>query len=380
MRYAIAMFTAAAAVFIAIGVNEILRQQELIQSARPVQGKVTSSEVREVESTDQKNRRTTSYRPLIRYHINSNGSIYGYDRVFPVSQETSRSRAQEIVNRFPPGKDVTVWVVPPRPTHMGDQFNAPTAFLLREWDFSPYLVVLCAMIFLATGIGFWSAAPWRRQRAWPPRSASGGWHELSSLASLSARRRPWRAASLVWFVLGAVAAGHYFLHADRPYEQIALVAVPLYFALGLVTVYFYFRELRRSRTFRDARLTVNTDTFWVGKPFNVKLEQPYKRRATIELARIGLVCDRIDTRRRREKTVASKSDQFETWEEFRAGETVSPDHPLQTKARFTVPAGQPPTTPETQRGYPRHTWRLTVEVTLTNRRRYRADFPITVES
>jgi hypothetical protein len=137
MRYAIAMFTAAAAVFIAIGVNSILQQQELIASARPVQGTITSSEVRQVEWTDQKYRRTTSYRPLVRYHISSNGSIYGYDRVFPLSQETSRTRAQEIVNRVPPGKDVTVWVVPPRPTHMGDQFNAPTAFLLREWDFSP---------------------------------------------------------------------------------------------------------------------------------------------------------------------------------------------------------------------------------------------------
>jgi hypothetical protein len=374
------MFTAAAAVFIAIGVISILKQKELIASARPVQGTITSSEVRQVESTDQKNRRTTTYRPLVRYHISSNGSIYGYDRVFPLSQETSRTRAQEIVNRFPPGKDVTVWVVPPRPTHMGDQFNAPTAFLLREWDFSPYLIVLCAMIFLAVGVGFWSAAPWRRQKVWPPKAASGGWHEIPLRANLTARRRPFRAVSLVWFVIGGVTAGHYLLHADRPYDPLALVAIPLYFALGFIPIFLYFRELRRARTFRDARLTANTDTFWVGKPFNVKLEQPCKKPATIELARIGLVCDRTDTRTRREKTVASKSDQFETWEEFRAGETVSPDHPLQTKARFTVPTGQPPTTPDTQRGYPRHTWRLTVEVTLTNHRRYRADFPITVES
>jgi len=50
MRYAIAMFTAAAAMFIAIGANSVLEQQRRITAARPVQGTIVSSEVRELMS------------------------------------------------------------------------------------------------------------------------------------------------------------------------------------------------------------------------------------------------------------------------------------------------------------------------------------------
>src|SRR4051794_14266589 len=141
MRYAIAMFTAAAALFIAIGVNTVLRQQQVISAARPVPGLVSFSEFRENIETDPKNRRTTTYRPIIRYHYTVGDSVFGSNHVFPITQETSARRAHEIVNRYPKGASVTVWYDPNRPGE---------AFLIREWDFSPYLLILCAMTFLAT--------------------------------------------------------------------------------------------------------------------------------------------------------------------------------------------------------------------------------------
>jgi hypothetical protein len=377
MRYAIAMFTAAAALFIAIGANLALEQQRKIDAARAVPGVVVSAEVRENTTTDTKNRRTTTYRPIVRYHYSIGNSIFGSDRVFPITQETSGRRAREIVERFRPGANVTVWYDPANrdPTKLSD------SFLIREWDFSPYFLILCAMTFFATGLGFWAAGPWRRQQVWPPKSASGGWYALTPRANIAAARRPWRAASLVWFVIGAIVAGHYFVHADRPYDLLALIAIPLYFILGLIPLIRFFHHRKLARVMRDAHVTVNTDTFWIGKTFNLKFEQRYRKRTEIELLRIGLICEKIDRQKSpRGKAIPTRSEQFETWEEVATHIQASPDHPLQAKTKFTPPKAQPPTTPEEQTGLPRFTWRLVIEVKTPRHPAYRAQYPINVES
>src|SRR3954470_19113507 len=85
MKYAIAMFTAAAALFIAIGGESVLKQQQTIDAARPTPGTIISSEVKEFSQTDSKNRRTTRWRPLIRYNYTLDGVIIGSDRVFPLT-------------------------------------------------------------------------------------------------------------------------------------------------------------------------------------------------------------------------------------------------------------------------------------------------------
>jgi hypothetical protein len=371
MRYAIAMFTAAAALFIAIGANVVIKQQEVISAARSVPGVVSFSEVREDSTTDNKNRRTTTYRPLVRYHYSLGDAVFGNDHVFPITQETSASRAAEIVKRFPKGASVTVWYDPNRPTE---------AFLIREWDFSPYLLILCAMTFLATGLGFWAAGPWRRKQVWTPKPASGGWHQLTPRVNLAAARRPWRAVSLAWFAMGALVAQHYFAHADRPYETLALVAVPLYFLIGIIPLTMFFHHRRLARVMRDAHVTVNTDTFWIGKTFNLKFEQSYRKPVAIDLLRIGLICEKLDRQKNaRGKSVTMRTEQFETWENAAARVRASPDQSLQAKTKFTPPKDQPPTTPEQQRELPRYAWRLVVEVTTPRYPMYRAEYPIVVE-
>ena len=372
MRYAIAMFTAAAAMFIAIGANSVLQQQRAITDARPVQGTITSSEVRELTSTDTKNRRTTIYRPAIRYHYPFGGAIMGSGKVFPVSDDTSLRRAKEIVAAYPPGKAVTVWCNPQNPMD---------CFLIREWDFSPYLVMLCAMTFLSTGLGLWAAAPWRRERIMPLKTAAGGWHEIPIRQTLAAQRRPWRAVSLVWYVIGAVIAGHYFVHAERPYELTAMIAAPLYAALGLVPLVMYARRLRQARAYRDARVTVNTDAFWLGKTFNAKVEQAFKQAAHVDLLRVGLTCEKVEYRRtRNQKAAASAGEQFESWEEAAADQDVAAGKPLQVKARFTPPKDQPATTTDGHAKPSRYQWQIVVETKIAKRQDYRGVFPIVVES
>jgi len=132
---------------------------------------------------------------------------------------------------------------------------------------------------------------------------------------------------------------------------------------------------------RDAQVRVNTDTFWIGKTFNLKFEQRYRKPVAIDVLRIGLICEKLERQKNaRGKSVTMHSVQFETWEEAAAHVRASPDQPLQTRMKFTAPKDQPPTTPEAQRELPRFNWRLVVEVKISRYPTYRAEYPIVVES
>jgi hypothetical protein len=194
-------------------------------------------------------------------------------------------------------------------------------------------------------------------------------------------RRPWRAASLAWFAIGALVAWHYFVHADQPYELMALIAVPLYFLIGLIPLVRFFHHRKLSRVMRDARVTVNTDTFWIGKTFNLKLEQRYRKPAQIDSLRIGLIREKLDRQQNpRGKPITMRTVQFESWEEAAANVQASADQPLTAKTKLTPPKDQQPTTPETQRELPRFNWRLVFEVKTARYPAYRAEYPIVVES
>jgi hypothetical protein len=364
MRIPIALFTAAAAAFVLIGANQVLDQQRRLSAARPVAGTIVSDpQLRVVEETSSKNRRTTTYRPDVRYRYTLDDAIYTAQSVFPLSGTTSKKRGEEIVARYKKGDVVTVWYVP-------NKVGAPeSTFLIREWDFSPYLTILGCMIFLATGLGLWVARPWRRHQPFPPKpTGDGNWRELEIARPQRARRHPWRAITLIWYVLGGVAIGHYVTNADRPYTTEALIVTPLYLALGLIPLTIYLRHLKCSRTAGDARLFINTDRIRRGKTFDVRIEQPYKKQATIVSVRLAVTCNQA----------TSSKPLFQSWTDVKSDVPVSATRPLEARAKLTPPSDQPATVPA-DAPPPAHRWRITLEVRVAQCPPYTADYPITVD-
>jgi hypothetical protein len=381
MKFAITGFTVVAVMFIALGANRVLEQQQQLAAARPVPATVDWSDVLVIAPNPALHRRATTYKPVVRYSVRGGGggggAIDASTRVFPPARSdvTSESRARRIVADHPKGKSVTAWQIPP-----AKPFDPPVIFLLREWDFEPYLIILLAMIHLSVGLALWTGRPWQRNAVWPPRPAAegGNWHELSPRVTLATRRHPWRAVSLAWYAIGGAAVGHYFWHADRPYATGAIVASALYAAAGLVPVVGWLGHRRLARVVRDARVLVNADAFRPGKTFNVRVEQALRRPARVESVRVGLVCERTLGRLTRAQRATAPPRLSETWTDVDADPDADPARPLTARTKLTPPADQPPSTPPTERAYPRIAWRIVVEVRIAGRPAYRAEYPITV--
>lgn len=397
MKPAITLFTLAAALFIALAANRVLEQQQELQAAHPIAGKIVSGEVKAVTAKNAIGRETTVYVPWVRYRFPLGGGIRSDMRVFPGEQlkSMSEARARQVVADFPAGKDVTVWYVPPRePPKSANPFDVggspeksrtagDRAFLVRNWSFEPYLIILLSMIHLSVGMALWASRPWQRNKLWPPKPPdSGNWHEISPRVPLVTRRHPWRAVWLAWYTIGGVAIGHYFLHADRPYATLAYVASAIYLLVGLFPVSRWLYHRRLPRVVRDAKIFTNTDTFRPGKTFNVRVEQPFRRPGHVQSVRVALICDRHRGRpsKAQRAELERHPDPAPEWSEVTTDQETGPNRPLIAKTKLTPPADAPPSTPARERSYPRVTWRIAVEILIAGLPPYREDYPITVVS
>jgi hypothetical protein len=379
MRFAAAIFLAVASLFVAVGVTQVLAQQERLRAAWGVPATITRSEVVVSSERTAKGRTTTRYRPNVGFRFEADGSIVTAGQVFPLGASgTSKARAERVVADHPVGKRVTVYRY--------DRNDPSKAFLLREWDFAPYMIILFCVGFLSLGVGFWAAGRGRRVHDWPARRVEGagggvsggsGAHELTVETPLRARRHPYRAASLAWYVIGGVAIGHYLMHADRPYATEAYWLIPLFLLLGLMPLVLYFRHLRVARVVDDPRVTVNAGVLRPGRTFDVKVEQPFQTHAHVEAVRVGLVCRQTVRTQRRARHAAVTATRVEQWAEVPVDGEAGPGRPLVARAKLTPPADAPASTPGVG-PLPRVRWRLVVEVRIAGRAGYRGEFPVEV--
>jgi hypothetical protein len=195
---------------------------------------------------------------------------------------------------------------------------------------------------------------------------------------MRARRKPWLVVAVVWYLVGTLALGHYFWVAEKPYSQAALIATPIYLALGLIPLIgvIYYRRMRKNQD--DARVFADTNRFALGKTFRVRAEQPFHNHLIIDAARIGLVCEITDLTHGGGKKSISTANHWQTWVDGPANEQTTPGRTLEIKANLKAAADQPPSTPDGARDYPRYAWRVVLEVKIPNAPDYKAQFPITV--
>jgi hypothetical protein len=368
MKLLILFFVAIPVVFIAIGGKQIFEQKHKLSSYVETDGQVVAPAGEVKVRTSSGRNRSTTYTPVVRYRYEVGGNVYRGERVFPIDASAGRARAFEIVAQHPVGKSVKVHFDPADPGE---------AFLIRRWDFGPYMFVLFPMIHLAIGVGLWASGVWRTSKAAEPASASGGWHELPTKRSIRKRRGPWAAIAAIWFGVGGSACLHYFMSAARPYATEALIVTPIYLALGLIPLIVAVRYWSMGRNAADARVSIDKRELSPGEWFNVRVEQAFYRHLMIEGATIGLLLERTE-KGRGGKSRVSTSRVWEDWgEEMATNKQGSPAHPLTIKRRVTIPADRPASS---SGDYPRHAWKVAVKVRLAGAADYSGEFPVIVRA
>ena len=179
-------------------------------------------------------------------------------------------------------------------------------------------------------------------------------------------------------LLGGLAAGHYFLVVPPPFGTLPLVVTGSLGALLLVpigTICWYTILLREVG---DAVVSLNVASITIGQAFKVRVTQPIRANIQVPELELSLVCE-VTTqsygngRRRLTTSLAYEAKQPGVADNYmRAGEQII------ANAQFTIPTGQPASSPATNRGYPRLDWQIRVRTRLASRPDYRAKFPVLI--
>lgn len=239
-------FAAFACIFIAVGGGMAWSQATKLTSWQPVAAKVVSSEV----TSRHGSKGGTTYKPLVRFTYQVGGIEHSADTAMPIDMSTSGSAwAQRIVARFPAGSQTTAYYDPRSP---GD------AFLVREANVFPYLIILFPMVHVCIGVGVW-------------------W--FAGRPGLDARSKARRmgAMAVVWDAVGVLAFVHY-LTIGGGLDWTAGLAFGIYAALGTVLVLIWVHFLRKAAAAgRETTAAPITQTEATALPNRTEPENPFRR-------------------------------------------------------------------------------------------------------
>jgi hypothetical protein len=354
------------AVFIGIGATQVWRQQQKIETYVAVEAVVDSSAVE-----TRRRKKSTSYSPVVKYHYEVRGRVYNAGDVLPVDMNSGKDWAHEVVSRYPAGARTTAYHDPVEPSR---------AFLVREYSFTPYMFCLFPMIHLSIGVAMVYGTKWLRptKSAQAPRtSRQPGWFELLPRESIGQKLRTWTVMTALWFGVGIIAIGHFFIHASSPYGSLALIGPLAYAALGALPAGMWVYYLLLMRRTTDAIVMSGAQRFTPGQAFAVRVVQSVHDDTSIESLRVGVVCDKHVKYQSGGKTRYNTVIECEEWttlvenHEARAGETID------RTATLMIPSGRAGTS--VSGDYPRYEWKVEVKSALRNSPDYRGEFPIHVE-
>jgi hypothetical protein len=240
------------------------------------------------------------------------------------------------------------------------------------------MFVLFPMIHMSVGLGLVFGSDWMRaaKPPAPPAVAAPGWFTLNPRRSLWQRLRAWLTMMMLWYGVGALAIGHYFLNASSPYGTMAWIVSSVYVALGLIPAWGWLYHFLLMRRTSDPIVMTSVARFPLGQSFDVRLVHPMHRQTMIESLKLGLVRAKHVKTRNGNKTQYNTVVDFETWQTLLKDHPAQADETIQQSAGFTVPQdGLPSSFGE----YPRYEWKLEVKAALKDSPDYRAEYMILVE-
>jgi Protein of unknown function (DUF3592) len=197
---------------------------------RPMQVRVLD---RRVDSIKHYSRGQTSYsyEPIVKFSYTVDGRAYTGRRVTPLGESHSQEWARETIDRFAVGGVYQGYYNPLDPSD---------AYLIRRYDARPYCLLLPTTLFLVLAGA--AALLLSRQPLTPPDPAlqPDGWYAVG-LPPAPPRWPLWAIIATVWYGLGMLSVGPYFLLAFPSYDTWLTVGTVIYALGGVWLAWFIAR-------------------------------------------------------------------------------------------------------------------------------------------
>jgi hypothetical protein len=208
-------FVLSAIALAAYGTSRVVEQDHLIRAAVPAEATVRSVTIENHTTTGsgRYSSTSTSYRPKVTFDYTVDGRAFTSSTVTPVETWGAHDWAAAVAARFPAGSRATAYYDPASPAR---------AFLLPEYQFSPYLLAIFPLAHLCAGLAALVG----------PR--------LGMTRTLSL-------VLLVWTAAGAACFGHYFARVGAAATTPSRVALGIYAGLGSLALLLWIASLRRER-------------------------------------------------------------------------------------------------------------------------------------
>jgi hypothetical protein len=358
--------SAAALAISAVGAHGAWEQNRKITTWKPVEVTVVARRLDERVSHGKGGRRVT-YQPKVTFKYQVNGRPFSSSNVLPYLDHRSFSWAFQIINRFREGRTYEGYYDPQNPSE---------AFLLREYSFEPYWMILIPAGCL--GMAVFLVNLLSRRPPAPPLTRSDGWFDVLPARSTERKLTLAILVAVPWHLLALLAAGHYVAAARPPYETAAYWITAGYEALGMVPISAALYYLLLRWNVANGQVVVDREFPAAGEEIAVRIEQEVRGNLEVESLRVGLLCEETTKRKTGSKTSISTQLRHQEWQTPLADRPGYPGETLKAELRFQVPEDAMSSTPRGFKGYPRYRWRIALQTKLRGSPDYRADFPITV--
>lgn len=265
-----------AGLLIGLGVRGVWRQQRMLLSYQPVPAAVTKNDVR--------SSKLGGYEPDVEYSYNVRGKTYQSGHVAPLRVNGSRTWVESVAHRVR-AEGSTAYYNP---------YDPAQAYLLPIGRFRPYGLILAGLMLLGLGL-----LPLRAGGVFShePVSITGGqfnWYDLTPGGSHADRAMGWSAAAVLWYLLGALAVGHYYLATPPAYELKSAVSAVLYAVAGLWPVIRAIGAMDVASRLGVPKAHMTQKVARLHKPIIVRVEQPFLRDTVVRELRVVLTCTRRD--------------------------------------------------------------------------------------
>jgi hypothetical protein len=369
VKWVAAAFIVLPLIFLAVGVWLALDQHDKITSYVEVPATVVSTDIETHTSTDSDGHTSTSYEPVVVYRYEYGGDSHEYDEVFPLGMSGGRGWAQKTLDQFKPGQPVPAFVDPENPA---------SAFLLKQYLFFPYLLTLFPMVFVSAGLGLALSAGSSPKKPRTPIKRGSELYEVRPQSRIRDRTRAVALIAFLWFGVGALSLGHYYVNATAPYQTMAYVVTGIYVLLGMVPAGSLLHYRKLGQNVADAKLYTQRDRFSVGDEVKVVFQQTFRRSLVVERGKLGLVLAVTTKTRSGNKTTISTSTAYQEWTTFMENQRVHAREPLQFAWAVTIPQEQGASTVGRRSGSRRYQWYFSLSIKLADSPDYNAKYPIIV--